>query len=69
MWFRRKHASLGQEPTQVPEAVADRAARKAYPPIVPYKINEDLANKLALRAYGDADHDGRPDIPRMPLSG
>lgn len=48
---------------------AAAAASKAPPtPIYKYRINEELANKLAARAYG-LGPDGRPNIPRMPLSG
>ncbi|MBM6622381.1 hypothetical protein JTF08_12240 [Micrococcaceae bacterium RIT802] len=48
---------------------ADAAAgKKPMSPIYKYRINEELANKIATKAYGTGP-DGRPNIPRMPLSG
>ncbi|MEE1621872.1 hypothetical protein ACQ7DA_09840 [Zafaria sp. J156] len=51
--------------------VAQKDAPAAAPPqpIYKYRINEELANRLAMRAYGDANHDGKPDIPRVPYGG
>lgn len=33
-----------------------------------HRINEELSTRIALKAYG-AGSDGKPNIPRMPLSG
>jgi hypothetical protein len=32
-------------------------------------MNEELADRIAMRAYGDQDHDGKPDIPAAPFPG
>ncbi|WP_309071729.1 hypothetical protein [Arthrobacter sp.] len=31
--------------------------------------SEKKANELAMRAYGDKDKDGKPDVPFMPFPG
>lgn len=31
--------------------------------------SEKKANELAMRAYGDTDGDGKPDVPFMPFPG
>lgn len=49
-------------------AAQSAAGGKTAGPVYKYRINEDLANKIATRAYG-LGADGRPNIPRMPFSG
>ncbi|GAA3678198.1 hypothetical protein GCM10023081_15600 [Arthrobacter ginkgonis] len=35
--------------------------------VVPIRGDEKLADDLAMRAYGDKDHDGKPDVPNVPF--
>ncbi len=65
--FRRRRI---HEKIVAPAAHAAMAAavKVPVPPIYKYRINEELANRIALKAYG-AGSDGKPNIPRMPLSG
>ena len=35
----------------------------------PIHGDEKKADKLAMKAFGDSDHDGRPDVPHMPFPG
>ncbi|WP_417217861.1 hypothetical protein [Arthrobacter sp.] len=49
-------------------AAVTAAGTKTMGPVYKYRINEELANKIAAKAYG-VGKDGRPNIPRMPLSG
>ena len=69
-----------QSPESVPakEAAPAKPAREARKPkreahafrqVPPYPIDEELAERIAMRAYGDADHDGKPDIPARPFPG
>jgi hypothetical protein len=41
----------------------------AFRQVPPYEMNEELARRIAMRAYGDADHDGEPDIPAAQFPG
>lgn len=41
----------------------------AFRQVPPYEMNEELAERIAMRAYGDRDHDGRADIPAAPFPG
>lgn len=57
----------------VPQSVAAKRRPKrevhAFRQVPPYEMNEELAERIAMRAYGDQDHDGRPDIPAAPFPG
>lgn len=35
--------------------------------VVPIRGDEKLADELAMKAYGDKDHDGKPDVPNVPF--
>ena len=35
----------------------------------PYEMDEELARRIAMRAYVDEDHDGEPDIPAAQFPG
>lgn len=37
--------------------------------VVPIRGDEKLADDLAMRAYGDKDHDGKPDVPNVQFPG
>lgn len=65
--FRRHRI---HEKIMAPAAHAAMAAaeKSPDPPVYKYRINEELANKIAMKAYG-AGSDGKPNIPRMPFSG
>lgn len=63
----RQHRTHGKITAPAARAAA-AAAKTPATPIFKYRINEELANKLAARAYGMGP-DGRPNIPRMPFSG
>ncbi|MGP5070978.1 hypothetical protein ACTXI0_01105 [Arthrobacter rhombi] len=65
--FRRHriHEKIVAPAARAALAAADQVP---VPPIYKYRINEELATKIALKAYG-AGSDGKPNIPRMPLSG
>jgi hypothetical protein len=56
-----------------PAAAAQRKPGKrevhAFRQVPPYEMNEELAERIAMRAYGDDDHDGKPDIPARPFPG
>jgi hypothetical protein len=55
-----------------PTAAAKRRPKRevhAFRQVPPYEMNEELAERIAMRAYGDQDHDGRPDIPAAPFPG
>lgn len=41
----------------------------AFRQIPPYEMDEELARRIAMRAYGDDDHDGEPDIPAAQFPG
>lgn len=41
----------------------------AFRQVPPYEVNEELAERIAMRAYGDRDHDGKADIPAAPFPG
>ncbi|GAB4098173.1 hypothetical protein [Sinomonas halotolerans] len=41
----------------------------AFRQIPPYPMDEELARRIAMRAYGDADNDGEPDIPAAQFPG
>lgn len=49
-------------------AAVAAAGSKTVSPVYKYRINEELADKIAAKAYGTGK-DGRPNIPRMPFSG
>jgi hypothetical protein len=36
---------------------------------VPVHGSEKTADKLAMKAYGDSDGDGKPDVPNVPFPG
>lgn len=36
---------------------------------IPVQWDEETAEELAMKAYGDEDDDGNPDIPNIPLPG
>lgn len=40
-----------------------------YEGVVPIQGDEELADELAMRAYGDKDHDGKPDVPNVQFPG
>ncbi|WP_369046370.1 hypothetical protein [Sinomonas sp. P10A9] len=52
-----------------PEARKPKREAHAFRQVPPYPINEELADRIAMRAYGDEDHDGQPDIPARPFPG
>lgn len=64
----RRHRIQEKITAPAARAATSAAAKAPVPPVYKYRINEELANKLATRAYG-LGPDGRPNIPRMPLSG
>ncbi|GER22796.1 hypothetical protein NCCP1664_12930 [Zafaria cholistanensis] len=37
--------------------------------VVPIRGDEKLADELAMKAYGDKDHDGKPDVPNVQFPG
>jgi uncharacterized protein YccT (UPF0319 family) len=51
-----------------PERRPKREAH-AFNQVPPWEMNEELAERIAMRAYGDKDHDGKPDIPAAPFPG
>jgi hypothetical protein len=68
--------STAMESTATDNAVPQPAAKgrpkrevRAFRQVPPYEMNEELAERIAMRAYGDQDHDGRPDIPAAPFPG
>jgi len=61
--FRRRNKD---QDSDHPEAKHEKKFREGY---VPVHGNEKTANKLAMRAYGDSDHDGKPDVPNVPFPG
>ncbi|MDN5754376.1 MAG: hypothetical protein ACTHWW_04315 [Arthrobacter sp.] len=65
--FRRHRI---HEKVIAPAAHAAKATAEQTPvsPIYKYRVDEELATRIALKAYG-AGGDGKPNIPRMPLSG
>lgn len=63
--FRRK-----REVVESDEAGAARAHHKDFREgYVHVHGNEKKADELAMRAYGDTDGDGKPDVPFMPFPG
>jgi len=36
---------------------------------IPVQGNEETADDLALKAFGDKDHDGEGDVPSVPFPG
>lgn len=53
------------------EKAARKPKREAHPfnQVPPWEMNEELADRIAMRAYGDKDKDGKPDIPASPFPG
>lgn len=57
------------------EHAAKKSPRKpkrevhAFNQVPPWEMNEELADRIAMRAYGDEDKDGKPDIPARPFPG
>ena len=61
----RKHQPVGRhEASTQPEH--EKNFVEGY---VPVHGDESKAERLAMRAYGDSDHDGRPDVPNVPFPG
>lgn len=68
MGLFKKHS----EPAAARQPEAHRKPKREPRPfnqVPPYEMNEELAERIAMRAYGDADHDGKPDIPARPFPG
>jgi len=59
--FRRKDKDSGH-PKHKPE-------KEIHEGRIPVQGNEKTANDLAMKAYGDSDHDGKPDVPNVPFPG
>lgn len=63
--FRRKDKAFERK-----QAAAASAHRKDFREgYVHVHGSEQKANDLAMRAYGDKDGDGKPDVPFMPFPG
>lgn len=63
--FRRKGRRVDSSET-TPAAARQKDFREGY---VHIHGSEKKADELALRAYGDSDGDGKPDVPFMPFPG
>ncbi|WP_235780086.1 hypothetical protein [Sinomonas notoginsengisoli] len=62
------HAESGPGGHQAATRKPKREAH-AFRQVPPWEMNEELAERIAMRAYGDEDHDGKPDIPARPFPG
>ncbi|WP_175637423.1 hypothetical protein [Sinomonas mesophila] len=63
-------AEAGAEAEEGAEAPAKpKREVHAFRQIPPYEMDEELARRIAMRAYGDDDHDGEPDIPAAQFPG
>lgn len=71
MGLFKKH----EEPAAESEDEHKKTPRKpkreahAFNQVPPWEMNEELADRIAMRAYGDKDEDGKPDIPVAPFPG
>ncbi|ASN50932.1 MULTISPECIES: hypothetical protein [Sinomonas] len=73
----KKRTDSDHEAQPVSETGATAEARQkpgkrevhAFRQVPPYEMNEELAERIAMRAYGDGDHDGKADIPAAPFPG
>ncbi|WP_323961640.1 hypothetical protein GC088_06865 [Arthrobacter sp. JZ12] len=63
--FRRKGATFERKQAAAASA-SQKDFREGY---VHVQGDEKKANELAMRAYGDKDGDGKPDVPFMPFPG
>lgn len=63
--FRRKGKETENKETDAAPA-RHKDFREGY---VLVHGNEKKADELAMRAYGDSDGDGKPDVPFMPFPG
>ena len=63
--FRRKGTAFDRKKAAAASA-HQKDFREGY---VHIHGSEKKANELAMRAYGDTDGDGKPDVPFMPFPG
>ncbi|MDQ4502994.1 hypothetical protein [Sinomonas sp. ASV322] len=62
---RAKSAKNGSAEREKPT----RREIRAFRDVLPYEMDEKIARRIAMRAYGDDNHDGEPDIPRTLFPG
>ncbi|EMY34449.1 hypothetical protein D477_009510 [Arthrobacter crystallopoietes BAB-32] len=59
--FRHKDKDTGQ--------AKPKHGKEVHEGRIPVQGNEKTADDLAMKAYGDSDHDGKPDVPNVPFPG
>ena len=65
--FKKRKDAENEAGAEAPEK--PKREVHAFRQIPPYEMDEELARRIAMRAYGDDDHDGEPDIPAAQFPG